>query len=96
MANNVPNIATQYGKTQDEVRAALVAIGIGGRMTVNKETENKLAAYFSAQKKSAANKTRRGGSRVIGGTQVVEKKTRTINRPPKPALKAAPPPTAAP
>ena len=91
-------ISKRYGKTQDEIRAALAAVG-GGRKTVDEETEKKLDAYFRAQKKSSQS-VRRGGSRIIGGVQVVEKKTRTINRPAKQtaaqtAAPAAPSPAAA-
>ena len=76
---SITQISQKYGKTAEEVKAALKEIG--ARPTIiNGKTEEKLADYFNAQKQSSK-PARRAGSRVIGGTQVVEKKTRAINRP---------------
>ncbi len=83
------DIAQKYGKTPDEVRKALQEVGVEVRSVAAKvplDVEAKLDAYFKDKTSPAPKAAARSvGTRQIGGTQVTEKKVRTINRPAKTA-----------
>ena len=94
------DIAQKYRKNVDEVKSALRVLGYEKRLSVvskvSPDMEAKLDAYFIGEKRPAAKGVSRPPSvRRIGGTQVTEKKVRTINRP-KPSSPAASPPAAPP
>ena len=80
------DIAKKYGKTSEEVKAALRALGYDKRLTVaskvEPDMEAKLNAYFLDDKRPAAKDgVRAPQDRRIGVTQVTEKKVRKIVRP---------------
>ncbi|MGI9297358.1 MAG: translation initiation factor IF-2 [Gammaproteobacteria bacterium] len=98
------DIAAKYGREVDDVKDALRALGYEKRLSVaskvSPDMEAKLDAYFLDSARPAAKDAVRPPSvRRIGGTQVTEKKVRTINRPksrpaaaPRSAAPVAPPP----
>ena len=94
------DIADRYGKTIEEVKAAMIALGYTKRITrinkVDSDMERALDAHFKNDKPAAVKITPQKPSvRRIGDTQIVEKKVRTIRRPPKPGTPAVSPAPAA-
>ena len=92
------DIAKKYGKTSEEVKEALKSLGYEKRLMVaskiSPDWEAKLDAHFidvSRPTEKIGGSRKPSAVRQIGGTQVTEKKIRTIRRPPKPSATAVEP-----